>query len=174
MKRLLAASAALLWLTACDDLGTMPEDPYAPPPISAPTGPPPQQKVLNRATMEEVFNYTANIHETMHQYRDALSAMPDQKSDDWIGKKNHFLYETANWRHLLAIRQEWMSMGNFGDDHPSRKIKLAIYYLMEESKHLENVFHHGVKLNPQFQKDIENALREAARALENYRDPPGP
>lgn len=174
MKKLLAATAAVLLMTACDNLATMPDDPYAPPPIAAPTAAPSQRKILNRATMEEVFNYTANVYDSMLQFRDMLINMPDHKSDDWIGQKNRFLYQTAEWRHLLRIRQEWMSQGDFGDDHPSRKIKMAIYHLMEESKHLENVFHHGIELNPQFQKDTEKALREAAQALEPYRDPPGP
>jgi len=167
-----AAAWALLVSAGCDNLSAPPPNPYMPPPGAAAAAAPARSHKLNRAFMEEMFNYAANIHDTMRRYRDALLAMP-RDSNDFPGRRSQLLSQDEEWRHLLYIRQEWLKAGNFDNNHPSRKIGHAVYNLIEESYHLDNVFLHGDTLDPKYAQATDDALREAAKSLVNYQDPPG-
>ena len=168
---LIVAAWTAFLLVGCDDVASIPPDPYLPLRQAAVKPPTAPTKVINRASLEETFRYAAHIHDTMRQYRDVLLATP-KDTNLFAGRRSALLSDDAQWRHLLYIRQEWMSQGDFTNEHPARKIRTAIYYLIEESKHLDNVFLHNDPLDPKFAAATDKAFEEAITALKNYQDPP--
>lgn len=168
---LLITALAFLAVAGCDNLTAPLENPYAPPPAQPKTESS-SKRVLNRTLMEEVFNYTSNVHQNMRAMSEAMSKM-DRTTEQFSAHRARFMGQTAEWRLLLLIRHEWMGQGNFGNDHPSRKMALAIYYLVQETYHLDNVYFHNVPLDPKIGEETDKAMREAAKAISVYQDPPG-